>query len=198
VRANELGERAVFDLRHDATELEQITFEQKQILFPPLKATLRGTESTLLDVGCGSGRFTDSLANLARCDAVGIDPTAELLRHAPQAAHTRFAQSIAGALPFRDASFDVVWCCLVLGALETADLDVACREIERVLRVGGVLALTDNTSAGEGKQSYRFRSAAAYAAMFPRVGLTVAAEYRDLGETITLLLGRRVSDANPG
>jgi malonyl-CoA O-methyltransferase len=45
------------------------------------------------------------------------------------------------ALPFADASFDVVWCRLVIGHVR--DLEIAYAELSRVCRPGGAVVVTD-------------------------------------------------------
>ncbi len=91
---------------------------------------------SLLDVGCGTGR---RLRDSGAANAVGVDLTVEMLRevrgtHAVAAADVR-------ALPFPAASFDVVWCRLVLGHLRT--IDIAYAELSRVCRPIGVCVVTD-------------------------------------------------------
>jgi len=57
------------------------------------------------------------------------------------AANVGFVAGDAGALPFRDGSFDVVTC--RTAAHHFADVGAALRQIHRVLRPGGALLLQD-------------------------------------------------------
>jgi len=67
---------------------------------------------------------------------VGIDPTWNCVRVAHErGGGPRFARAGAAALPFADASFDVVVACLVFEHVD--DLDEAIAEVARVLRPGG-------------------------------------------------------------
>jgi len=98
-----------------------------------------------LDLGCGVGHTLRRIAPLGAF-AVGADATLEMLQagrasvvSAPNAA---FAQSDATALPFADASFDLVTC--RLAAHHFTDAAGAFREVARVLRPGGRLVLVDN------------------------------------------------------
>lgn len=90
----------------------------------------------LLDVGCGTGRrLRDTEASLG----VGVDLTPEMLQ-AASGAHSLAAADVR-SLPVASASFDVVWCRLVIGHVR--DLDIAYAELSRVCRVGGAVIVTD-------------------------------------------------------
>lgn len=94
----------------------------------------------LLDVGCGTARrLRDTDAALA----VGIDLAPEMLQAAP-GAHS-LAVADVRSLPVAGASFDVVWCRLMIGHVR--DLEVAYAELSRVCRVGGAVIVTDICSA---------------------------------------------------
>jgi malonyl-CoA O-methyltransferase len=90
-----------------------------------------------IDVGCGTGRWT------ARIAAIGVDASGPMLAVAAgkPGLRGRLAVSDASALPFTNASADLVLCALTLGHM--SDPTVAMREFERVLMPGGTLLLTD-------------------------------------------------------
>jgi SAM-dependent methyltransferase len=103
----------------------------------------------VLDVGCGSGfdTFVASRHVGPAGRAVGIDLTAEMLSRARTALpawephNVEFHEGSAEDLPFADESFDLV---ISNGALNLVpDKDRAYREIWRVLRKGGTLAVAD-------------------------------------------------------
>ena len=94
----------------------------------------------VLELGCGAAagaRWLDGQG--AR--VVGLDLSAGMLRHARRAAERTgvrvpLVQADALALPFRDASFDVV--CTAFGAIPfVADSQAVMHEVARVLRPGG-------------------------------------------------------------
>jgi 2-polyprenyl-6-hydroxyphenyl methylase/3-demethylubiquinone-9 3-methyltransferase len=95
----------------------------------------------VLDVGCGGG-FTSEF--LAECGAVvsGLDVSARsvavAIEHAASAGlDIDYRHGRAEALPFADASFDVVVCVDVLEHVD--DIEIVLAEIHRVLRPGGVV-----------------------------------------------------------
>ena len=98
-----------------------------------------------LDLGCGVGHTLRRLAPLVSF-AVGADATLEMMQagraSVVTAANAAFAQSDASALPFGDATFDVVTC--RLAAHHFHDAASAFREVARVLRPGGRCVLVDN------------------------------------------------------
>ncbi len=101
----------------------------------------------LLDVGCGVGTLTaDLAARVAPGRTVGVDAAAGVLADAAAAARERgaaveLAVAEAGALPFADGVFDVVHAHQVLQHL--ADPVAALREMARVCRPGGLLAVRE-------------------------------------------------------
>ncbi len=110
----------------------------KRKLFGELKMKPQG--KTALDVGCGGGILCEEIARLGFA-VTGIDPSAHSLQTA--AGHAQagglqiaFEQGSGEAIPFRDDSFDIVFCCDVLEHVRDAAKVIA--EISRVLKPGGV------------------------------------------------------------
>jgi SAM-dependent methyltransferase len=95
-----------------------------------------------LDVGCGSGAFTEML--IERCAPVsvdGIDPSEEQLAYArkrPALRTAQFRQADAMALPFPDDTFDAAVMPLVIFFVPDPAKGVA--EMARVVGVGGIIA----------------------------------------------------------
>jgi malonyl-CoA O-methyltransferase len=108
-------------------------------------------EKRLLDVACGTGRrLRESDARLA----VGIDLSPEMLRAGGSECSAVAAD--ARALPFAAASFDVVWCRLMIGHLPYvaplfAELARVCVEGGRVL----VSDLTPSAFAAGHRRTFR-------------------------------------------
>lgn len=112
-------------------------------LLPRLRAGMR-----LLDVGCGPGSITVGLARaVAPAEAIGVDAAAGVLEAARAraasegVANLRFEQATAHALPYPDASFDVVFAHQLLQHLQRPV--EAAREVRRVLAPGGIFAVRD-------------------------------------------------------
>ena len=102
----------------------------------------------LLDVGCGPGTITVDLARIvAPGHVTGIDQSADVLARAAdfaaaQGVNVTFEQGDVYALEFPSGSFDVVHAHQVLQHL--ADPTAALKEMRRVLRDGGILAVRDS------------------------------------------------------
>jgi 2-polyprenyl-6-hydroxyphenyl methylase/3-demethylubiquinone-9 3-methyltransferase len=93
----------------------------------------------VLDVGCGGGLLAEEFARLG-CAVIGVDPSEESLVAARAHAATQgltigYQRALGEALPFADASFDIVYCCDVLE--HVTDLPQVIAETARMLRPGG-------------------------------------------------------------
>lgn len=102
----------------------------------------------LLDVGCGPGTVTSGLARaVAPGLATGLDAAADVLatarRHAAETGldNLEFVEGDVYALDYPDASFNVVYANQLLQHL--AEPVAALREMRRVLRADGLLAVRD-------------------------------------------------------
>jgi SAM-dependent methyltransferase len=100
----------------------------------------------VLDMGCGAGHWGLTVLGLMPATAMytGVDVEPHFFAGAQARAaarghvdRCRFVSGRAEALPFADASFDVVTCQTVL--IHVADASVAIAEMTRVLRPGGIV-----------------------------------------------------------
>jgi MPBQ/MSBQ methyltransferase len=112
-----------------------------------------GTER-VLDVGSGLGGPSRYLAWRYGCQVSGVDLTAEFVRVAEMLTRMTglvdkvdYRQGNALDLPYEDASFDVVWS--QNAAMNIVDRERLYREMRRVLKPGGRLALQE-VAAGPG------------------------------------------------
>lgn len=191
-RAKKFGPRAVLNLGHSADELGNVTKRQQEIIFPIVERQLTGAESVVLDLGCGPGRFTSDLSTLIGGRAIGVDPIQRFLDLAPKFSDVEYRQMDERTLPVSDRSVDVVWICLVLGGLvDDGVLKDVISEVRRVLKPGGLIALTENTSSSPDSVHWKFRSVEFYMSLFDYADLQHMADYDDLGERISILVGRR-------
>jgi ubiquinone/menaquinone biosynthesis C-methylase UbiE len=104
----------------------------------------------ILDVGCGTGTLLIEAAKRVGPSGTthGIDRSAEMLAHArrkaaAQGVTTNFREGSADHLPFPDASFDAVFCTLMLHHLPAAMQMATVAEMRRVLRPGGRIVIVD-------------------------------------------------------
>jgi len=96
-------------------------------------ADLGKRKPRILDVGCGTGANIQMLSNFGVTE--GVDVSAEALDFCRARGLSKVKQGAAEALPYEDASFDLV---TGLDVVEHLDDDVAgLKEMRRVLRPGG-------------------------------------------------------------
>ena len=95
-----------------------------------------------LDVGCGTGAFTELvLGSCSPANVMGIDPFTEQIEYArslPVARLAEFKVADALNLPFPDCSFDVVASALVINFVPDRPRGLA--EMRRVAKPGGLVA----------------------------------------------------------
>ena len=90
-----------------------------------------------LDLGCGAGAHTVSLARLGY-RVIGINPSVRSVAIA-QGAGATVAAASAEQIPFRDGVFDFVYAIGVLHHIPRQVRSRAYAEIHRVLKPGGLL-----------------------------------------------------------
>jgi ubiquinone/menaquinone biosynthesis C-methylase UbiE len=105
---------------------------------------------SVLDVGCGVGHWGLTLAPFlsSECKVEGIDPEEQWIKTAKEKANQKktnqqFQYQVGSAekIPFEDNSFDMVTCQTVL--IHLADVSIALKEMIRVLKPGGLLAVAE-------------------------------------------------------
>ena len=190
-RARQFGPRSALNLGHPEADFHAVTEAQKRELFPLLTRALRGSERLAVDFGCGPGRFTRDLAAAVGGRVIGLDIVKAYLDMAPQDRRVEYRPMAEGTVDLPDGCADVVWVCLVLGGVTGTTLERTVGEITRILGPGGLLFLVENTSSMPDSGHWAFRSVEAYRALFPGVGLQHVHDYTDLGERISVMVGRK-------
>src|SRR5215472_988680 len=108
---------------------------------------------TIVDIGCGRGRWSVALARRFAARVLAVDLTAERVRATAQAVEEAGLDGRVGVcrgsihhMPVATASVDLVWCRDMLNHVSPPE--PAIRECRRVLRPGGAM-MVFQTFAGE-------------------------------------------------
>jgi demethylmenaquinone methyltransferase/2-methoxy-6-polyprenyl-1,4-benzoquinol methylase len=98
----------------------------------------------VLDAACGTGDLALADLRAGAAAVTGVDFSPEMLERARRkSASVEWVQADLLALPFEDASFDAAT--IGFGARNLADLELGLRELARVVRPGGRLAILEIT-----------------------------------------------------
>lgn len=109
----------------------------------------------ILDLGCGTGRFTEALAARFSAEVIGLDPSHKMLEVARKKQHderVQYQHGRAEAIPRPSASVDLVFMSMSLHHFK--DMIVAARECRRVLRNNGLVVI--RTATREQINSYPY------------------------------------------
>jgi SAM-dependent methyltransferase len=125
----------------------------RELLLDPVMLHLCGdvTGQSVLDLGCGEGRFSRMLEDRG-ASVVGIDPVLGLASaaHRRRRLSSEYAVARGESLPFGSSCFDLAVSYITL--VDVADFRAAIAEVARVLRPGGsfLVANLGFVSASEG------------------------------------------------
>ncbi|SRR5216683_2504821 len=106
----------------------------------------RAAISLVIDLGCGTGRFSELLAAHFGVRVIGIDPSHKMVdqaRRKPATGNVVYRQGSAEALPLPDGCADLVFMSMVYHHL--TDPTAVARECHRVLRPGGYACIRNGT-----------------------------------------------------
>ena len=134
---------------------------------------------SILDLGCGTGRFTAPLARRFAARVIGLDLSKKMLALAARTLGDSGAVLVQGAaetMPFSDQFFDVVFVSMVLHHIRSSPS--AIDEIRRVIKPGGKLLV--RTASLETMNSYLWASFFPEAARIEASRVLSRAEIRDL------------------
>jgi ubiquinone/menaquinone biosynthesis C-methylase UbiE len=102
--------------------------------------------SLVVDLGCGTGRFSEILATHFGCQVIGIDPSRKMVEQArrkPTKGNISYRQGPAEAIPLSDGYADLVFMSMIYHHLN--EPPVVARECHRVLRLGGYTCIRNGT-----------------------------------------------------
>jgi SAM-dependent methyltransferase len=106
----------------------------------------RGGISRILDLGCGTGRFSDALSVHFDAEVVGVDPSVKMLERAQGKLHrgrVQYQVGSAESIPVPPKSVDAVFVSMAFHHF--GDRALAARECQRVLRDRGVVCIRTGT-----------------------------------------------------
>jgi ubiquinone/menaquinone biosynthesis C-methylase UbiE len=109
----------------------------------------------ILDLGCGTGRFSESLAARFNADVIGLDPSSKMLqvaRKKQRDARVHYQLARAEAIPLTDASVDLIFVSMSLHHF--TDQTLAAQECRRVLSEHGIVFV--RTGIREQIESYPY------------------------------------------
>jgi 2-polyprenyl-6-hydroxyphenyl methylase/3-demethylubiquinone-9 3-methyltransferase len=130
-----------FDALHE--RFKSVVDEDDPRLLGIIEAFLPLDGRTVLDLGCGKGRFGRALERRG-AQVVGLDVSEAMLRPAVGIGLGRI-RGTARRLPFSSASLDHVLAVEVFEHLATEAIEEVLKEVRRVLRPGGIFAVVDKS-----------------------------------------------------
>lgn len=164
MRQDKRKEVEFFDNLGEAQEYNVFTDEANQKIIDTLLLLLKPSkDKPLIDLGCGSGIFTQMLSERG-FECIGVDLSHSLLRrgkqHQPQ---LDFIQADVEALPFADNSLDtIVLSCLIH---HLPDPSRCIQELHRVLKPQGRFVAFDPNRLNPFMYLYRDRSSPFYSSI---------------------------------
>ena len=141
-------------MNYDQTEIAE-SYDQARALAPETARLWldllsvyidRRTMPLIVDLGCGTGRFSNLLAARFAGRVIGIDPSSKMIgqaRRKPAAGNVTYQQGPAEAIPLGDACADLVFMSQIYHHLK--DPPRVARECRRVLRRDGVVCVRNGT-----------------------------------------------------
>lgn len=117
----------------------------RRLVAEEMRASL-GEGASALDVACGTGDLSIALAGAGRARVIGLDfcrPMLEIAarKDSPEARRIAYIEGDALKLPFADSTFEVVT--IAFGLRNLAGVEEGLRELRRVLKTGGRIAILE-------------------------------------------------------
>jgi ubiquinone/menaquinone biosynthesis C-methylase UbiE len=147
----------------------------------------RAVISRAVDVGCGTGRFSELLAAEFNCQVVGVDPSKKMLGEARRkllGPDIVFMEGSGEALPLPDSSVDLEFMSMVYHHF--ADKAAVAREGRRVLRPGGYICIRNSTRETDFPHRHFFPAMESLIASELPSRQDIEAVFRESGFTLVL------------
>jgi ubiquinone/menaquinone biosynthesis C-methylase UbiE len=130
--------------RYDSAR--SLPLETRTLWLDALKSSIPEQEiRRILDLGCGTGRFTAALGKAFECSVIGVEPSGAMLgvARSQDAPNVEWRQGQAENIPLENQAVDLVFMSQVFHHL--VHPEQALREINRVLTSTGCLAIRNGT-----------------------------------------------------
>ena len=128
----------------------KLNFYNAELEFPSMLRILKElklSNKKILDLGCGSGRYTKLLLN-KEAKVWAIDPSEKMLEIAQREnKEVIFKKGTASKIPFKTNFFDIVISSLVIDHIKY--IDKAFREVNRILKNNGIFIFSRNNPITE-------------------------------------------------
>jgi ubiquinone/menaquinone biosynthesis C-methylase UbiE len=128
----------------------QANFYNAQLELPPMMKLLNSikiSNKRILDLGCGTGRYTKILLRLGG-NVWAIDPSEKMLEIArKENKNAHFKKAAASKIPFSSDFFDMVVASLCIDHVR--EIDKALSEVSRVLKKDGIFIFSRNNPVTE-------------------------------------------------
>lgn len=129
----------------------------------------------VLDIGCGTGNYTDLLQKVTHANVFGVEPSEGMIQKARQKnPEITFNVGDAASLPFDDTFFDFVYMTDVIH--HVPDITVMFQEIYRVVKPGGKVCIVT--------QSHKQIESRPIVQFFPGTAAADKGRYPDIKEII--------------
>lgn len=102
--------------------------------------------AAVIDLGCGTGRFTEGLARRFQASVLGVDPSERMLAQAkakPVTAGVAFVRGSGEHIPAKESSADLIFASMSFHHFESRPQ--VASECRRVLRPGGHVCIRNST-----------------------------------------------------
>ena len=115
------------------------TYDAVRPSYPPAVTELLAKAHTVVDIGAGTGKFTEALSNPV---VLACDPSPDMVRTLRARLKVPVWQAIAEATALRAQAVDAA---VIAQTWHWVDAEAACSELDRIVRPGGIVVLAWNT-----------------------------------------------------
>lgn len=150
IMKNLMKESQAYYQDNDYYEMFSIAEDYPNKIKMYFKNNIKG--DTILDAGCGTGKFTKTLEELSK-KYIGVDLSNNQLTKAKSKSikpNSEFIQANLANIPLKDNSVDIIVSTWVLGTIKDLEERNKCiQELKRVLKPNGKIFLVENDLLGE-------------------------------------------------